>query len=79
MGSRKIKVKQSAADNIAAVAWFIESKGMIKTAEKFSDDVYDFIETLAPDIRSYPGCKEPKRDQLGYKCVPYKKFTVVFY
>ena len=78
MGSRKIKVKQSAADNIAAVAWFIESKGMIKTAEKFSDDVYDFIEILAPDIRSYPGCKELKRAQLGYKCVPYKKFTVVF-
>ena len=35
MGGRKITVKQSAADSIAEMAWFIESKGMIKTAEKF--------------------------------------------
>jgi len=32
MGSRKITVKQSAAESIAAIAWFIESKGMIATA-----------------------------------------------
>ena len=78
MGSRKISVKQSAADSIAAVAWFIESKGMVKTAEKFSDGVYDFIENLSCSIKSYSICKEPKRAQLGYKCVPYKKFTLVF-
>lgn len=34
MGQRKINVKQSAADNIAAIAWYIESKGLIATAEK---------------------------------------------
>jgi hypothetical protein len=33
MGSRKVTVKQSAADNIAAIAWFIESRGMLATAE----------------------------------------------
>ena len=48
MGGRKITVKQSAADSIAEIAWFIESKGMIKTAEKFSDQVYDFIGKLSP-------------------------------
>ncbi len=73
MGSRKINVKQSAADSIAEIAWFIESKGMVKTAEKFSDEVYDFIESLSPNIRSYSTCKEPKRAKLGYKCVPFKK------
>ena len=46
MGSRKITVRESAADSIAEVAWFIESYGMIATAEKFTDDVYDFIETI---------------------------------
>ena len=52
MGDRKITVKQSVADSIAEIAWFIESKGMIKTAEKFSDHVYDFIGKLSPSIKS---------------------------
>ncbi len=39
MGSRKISIKQSAADSIAEIAWFAESQGLIKTAEKFTDDV----------------------------------------
>ena len=43
MGSRKITVRKSAAKNIAAIAWYIESKGMIATAEKFADDVYDYF------------------------------------
>jgi peptidyl-tRNA hydrolase len=34
MGQRKVVVKQSAAENIAAIAWDIESKGMVTTAEK---------------------------------------------
>lgn len=34
MGARKIIVKQSAADNISAISWFIESKGLIGTANK---------------------------------------------
>lgn len=78
MGRRKVSVKQSAADSIAEIAWFIESKGMVKTAEIFSEGVYDFIEKLSKSIRSYSNCKEPGRAQLGYKCVPYKKFTIVF-
>ena len=34
MGRRKVKVKQSAAGNIAAIAWYIESKGLLATVEK---------------------------------------------
>lgn len=33
MGRRKINVKQSAAESIAAIAWYIESKGLLATAE----------------------------------------------
>lgn len=47
MGSRKITVKLSAAERIAAIAWFIESKGMIATANKFTDAAYDYFITLA--------------------------------
>jgi hypothetical protein len=43
MGSRKVTVKQSAAESIAAIAWYIESKGLVRTAEKFTDEVYDYF------------------------------------
>jgi hypothetical protein len=54
MGSRKITIKQSAADSIAEIAWFVQSKGIVKTAEKFSDDAHDFIFTLSNSVKSYP-------------------------
>lgn len=79
MGRRKIKIKQSTAESIAAIALFIESKGMVATAEKFSDEAYDFFVKLADNRKSYPLCKDPVRAELKYKCVPFrKKYTVVF-
>ena len=79
MGSRKIKVRQYAAENIASVALYIESKGMLATAEKFTDSVYDFILKLADSRKSYATCKEPSRAVFGYKCIPFKKkYTIVF-
>jgi plasmid stabilization system protein ParE len=79
MGFRKIIVKQTAADTIAAIAWFVESKGMIATADKFIDNVYDAFLKLADDRKSYPFCREAERAALGYKCIPYKKkYTIIF-
>lgn len=79
MGRRKIIVTQTAADNIAAIAWFIESKGMIATADKFIDDIYDAFLKLTDNRKAYPVCREPGRSALGYKCVPYKKkYTIIF-
>jgi hypothetical protein len=79
MGSRKIIIKQTAADNIAAIAWFIEAKGLIATADKFSDSVYDYIIKLADDRKSHALCREPHRAALGYKCITYKKkYTIIF-
>ena len=78
MGSRKITLKLSAAESIAAIAWFIESKGMIATADKFTDDVYDAFLKLADESKSFSICREPERGALGYKCIPYKKkYTIV--
>jgi plasmid stabilization system protein ParE len=79
MGSRKIRVEPAAAENIAAIALYIESKGMLATAEKFADDVYDYITSMADIRKSYHVCKEPTWLALGYKCVSYKKkYTIVF-
>ena len=79
MGSRKITVKKNAAESIAAISWFIESKGMVATAEKFTDSIYDFFIKLSDIKKSYAVCREKSRAALGYKCVSYKKkYTVVF-
>jgi hypothetical protein len=79
MGFRKVVVKQSAADNIAAIAWYIESKGMLATAEKFVDAAYDYFLKLSDIKKSFAICREPARAAFGYKCVSYKrKYTIVF-
>lgn len=57
MGRREIIVKQSAADGIAEIAWYIESKGLVATAEKFADNVYDFFIKLSDPRRSHATCR----------------------
>ena len=79
MVKRKITIKLSAAKRIAEISWYVEFMGMAKTAKKFSDSVYDFIETLSDSRKSYRACVDPIRSKLGLKCVNYnKKYTVAF-
>jgi hypothetical protein len=79
MGSRKIIIKQSVAESIAEVSWYLESEGFPATAEKFADDIYDFIKILGDNRKRYRTCREPQRILMGYKCISYKKkYTIVF-
>ena len=79
MGQREVIIKESVADSIAEIAWYIESKGLIATAEKFADDVYDFFVKLADSRRRHHICSDPERAIIGYKCIAYKKkYTIVF-
>jgi hypothetical protein len=79
MGWRKVTVKETAADSIADVAWYIESKGLIAAAENFADNVYDFFIKLSDSRRGHAICRDPGRALLGYKCISYKKkYTIVF-
>lgn len=79
MGQREVIIKESVADSIAEIAWFIESKGLLATAEKFADKVYDFIAKLADSRRRHAVCRDYERALVGYKCVPYKKkYVIVF-
>lgn len=78
MGKREIVITKSAAESIAGVSWFIESKGLVATAENFVDSIYSFIDELATDSRRIALCREPERALLGYKCIPFKKkYTIV--
>ena len=79
MGVRTVVVKQSAAESIAEISWYLESEGLLATAEKFIDDAYNFIEKLGDSRKGYRTCREPIREALGFKCIPYKKkYTIVF-
>ena len=79
MGSRKVVIPESVINSIASIAWFIESKVYIATAEKFTDDAYDFVH-LENDILVHTFCKAPVRNLLGQKCKTFKKkYTVVFF
>jgi hypothetical protein len=53
MGFRKIIVRQSAAESIAGISWYLESEGLLATVEKFSDDAYDFIAKLGDSHKGY--------------------------
>ena len=79
MGWRKITIKESVADSIAEIAWFIESKGLTATAEQFADDVYDFLIKLSDSRRNHAVCRDAARASIGYKCISYKKkYTIIF-
>lgn len=49
-------VKESVADQIAEISWYIESEGLIAAADKFTDDVYDFFIKIADTRRRHPIC-----------------------
>lgn len=79
MGFRKVSIKESATESIAGISWYLESEGLLATAEKFSDDVYDFINKIGDSRKGYRICRDPVRGLMGYKCIPYKKkYTIVF-
>lgn len=79
MGFRKVIIRESAAYTIAEVSWYLESEGLLATAEKFSEEAYDFISKLGDGRKVYRTCRDPERSLMGYKCIPYrKKYTIVF-
>ena len=79
MGGREIIVKESVADQIAEIAWYIESQGLVATAEKFADYIYDFFIKISDSRRKHALCRDPERAIMGYKCFSYKRrYTIVF-
>ncbi len=79
MGFRKVTIRKGVAESIAQISWFLESEGLLATAEKFTDDLYDFIAKLGDKRKGYRPCRDPKKAFIGYKCITYKKkYTLVF-
>ena len=44
--------------SIAEIAWHIESKGLVATAEKFADNVYDFFLKLSDSRKIHALCRD---------------------
>lgn len=79
MGKREVTILEPASTAVAEIAWFIESKGLPQTAKQFVLDVFDFFEKLSDPRLRYRPCSYSKWNELGYKCVSFrKKYTVVF-
>jgi hypothetical protein len=79
MGFRKVAVRQSVAESIAAISLYLESEGLLATAEKFSDDVYDFISKLGDSRKRYRVCRDHERQLLGYKCILIRKNILLYF
>lgn len=79
MGKRKVSILESAAEAVADVAYFIESKGMPTTAKKFIDEAFEYFEKLSYDIVEHKPCNYNNQwKYLGYRCVTYKKYVVAY-
>jgi plasmid stabilization system protein ParE len=79
MAQRKVSVLDKARDEVAHIAYFIESKGMPDTAKKFVDECISFFEKLAnPKVRHRP-CLFIVWNIQGYRCAIFKKkFVIAF-
>ena len=79
MGKRKVTILEPAAETVADVALFIESKGLPQTAKKFVDEAFAFFEKLADERIEHKPCKYNNVwKYLDYRCVTYKKYVVAY-
>jgi hypothetical protein len=78
MGKRKITIRREVAEEIAKISFFIESKGLLETTERFIKSIMTFIRELEFDRIEYPKCRDSERASLGLKCVLTIKNTLYF-
>lgn len=78
MGQRKVRILEPAIHAVAEISFFIEGKGMPKTAKKFVDDAFAFFDSLGTTIISHRTCTFAPWQALNYQCVAFKKYTVAY-
>ena len=79
MAQRKISIMDHAAEEVAFIAYFIESKGLPKTARKFIDDSFVFFDKLG-DIRiKHKPCAHEIWKHHRYRCASFRKKYVIAY
>lgn len=79
MAYRQVTILDKAAEEVAYIAYFIESKGLIQTSKKFIDDSFSFFEKLGDSRIRHKPCKYTIWETLEYRCANFKKKYVVAY
>ncbi len=80
MGKRKVSNLEPAAEAVADVAFFIESKGLPTTAKIFVHETFAFFEKIADQIIEHKPCNYNNvwKHHLNYSCVTYKKYVIAY-
>ncbi len=74
-----MSILDKAVEEVAHVAYFIESKGLPSTAKSFVDDAFRFFHTLGnPSLKHRP-CKFLNWSEAGYRCASFRKKYLVAY
>mgnify|MGYP001811270516 CR=1 FL=1 len=79
MAQRKVSILDKAAEEVAYIAYFIESKGLPKTARKFVDESFSFFHKLSDSRIKHKPCLKAAWMEEGYRCANFKKKYVVAY
>lgn len=79
MAQRKVSILDKAAEEVAYVAYFIESKGLPNTAKKFVAETFVFFQALGNSKIKHKPCDFPAWREAGYRCANFRKKYVVAY
>lgn len=79
MAQRKVSILDKASEEVAHVAYFIESKGMSTTAKLFVNDAFSFFEKLGDARIKHRPCQFSDWNLEGYRCATFKRKFVVAY
>ena len=79
MGKRKVTILDPATEEVAKIAFFIESEGLHQTAKKFVTEAFDFFASLSDERVIHHPCKHQVWNLLNYRCVNFRKKYVVAY
>ena len=79
MAQRQVSILSKASEEVANIAYYVESQGMPTTAKKFVDECFQFFEKLSnPKIKHRP-CKNIVWKIQEYRCANFRKKYVVAY
>lgn len=79
MAQRQVSILSKASEEVANIAYFIDSQGMPIIAKKFVDECFLFFEKLSSPQIKHRLCKNVIWRIQEYRCANFKKKYAVAY
>lgn len=79
MGKRRVTILEPVIEEVAKIAFFIESEGLPSTAKKFVDEAFVFFGNLSSNKIIHRPCKYVPWLALNYRCANFRKKYIVAY